>query len=49
MKKFKVSLILLTSGKPMTVEVQAINAILACDIAQSLNPGTLASGANLVS
>lgn len=48
MNTFQVTLLILNTETPILVRVQAKNAIQACDVAQIQNPGTIASGADLV-
>lgn len=48
MKEFTVTLIIVPSDKEKRVTVSAVNAVEACSKAESLNPGTLARGADLV-
>lgn len=48
MKEYIVNLILLQQGQNIAVKVQANNAIQACDVAQALNPNTVASGADII-
>lgn len=48
MSSFKVNLMLLSDGSMLTVTVKASSAVSACAVAQTQNPGTIASGADLV-
>lgn len=48
MKSFSVTLVLLSDRTSKVVVVKAANAVKACDVAQSLNPGTVANQADIV-
>lgn len=48
MKSFNVTLVLLSDHTSKVVVVKATNAVNACDVAQSLNPGTVANQADIV-
>lgn len=49
MRKFIVTLVIVPSDEQRTVTVSAGSALEACSKAESLNPGTLARSADLVS